>query len=261
MTYLIAQILFSLLSALLLGFILGWLFARSGRRVAQAMTVPASYNPVPIPKPIPAATPAAPQQAVQQTATAKVQAVNQAYTRSAPPPPPPPPVTPTQFTQAPPPPPPPVRGSSLDEIDSGVNLSGKGYEIETLEGVGPKTATALREIGIATISDFLRQAHTPEQREYIASQIAVRPKMVHSWASMSDLLRIHGIDHQSAELMHKSGIHSVADLAKKNVSTFVSEMEHTNTAGKRSIAPQVPTSNQMSLWIAEASTMKPAIKL
>ena len=142
-----------------------------------------------------------------------------------------------------------------------VNLSGKGYEIETLEGVGPKTGKALRAINIATVDDFLKKAQMASSRSDIAKKISVRPKMVDSWASMSDLLRIKGMDHQSAELMHASGITTIADLAKQTPSRFITKMTKVNNAGKRSIAPEIPSKTNVSDWISQASKMKAVIEV
>ena len=138
-------------------------------------------------------------------------------------------------------------------------LAGQGYEVETLEGVGPKTGKALRAAGIATLADFLLKGYKPQQRAEIATQISVRPKMIDSWASMSDLLRIEGVDHQTAELMVKSGVLTVTDLTTQQAESLQQVMEKTNKAGKRSIAPSVPSSEHIQQWIQAASKLKPVV--
>ena len=186
-----------------------------------------------------------------------------AATTATPPPPPPPPMA-TKNRIVAPPPPKPIRSTKATsgdiDLDSAVNLGGSGYEIETLEGVGPKTGVALRDIGITTIAGFLTNAYLASQRSDIAAKIAVRPKMVDSWASMSDLLRVDGVDHQAAELMHKSGLKNVADLAKQDSASFITKMEEVNTAGKRSIAPEVPSNDSVSSWVTQAKSMKTVVK-
>jgi predicted flap endonuclease-1-like 5' DNA nuclease len=131
-------------------------------------------------------------------------------------------------------------------------LSKKGYEIETLEGVGPKTGKALRDAGINTIGDLLEKTKTAEERATIAKQISVRPKMVESWVSMADILRITEIDHQTAELLVKTGVADMTDLSERAADDLEKAMQATNTAGKRSIAPEVPKSDKLSAWIQQA---------
>lgn len=240
MTYLILQILFCLIIAFSFGFLLGWLF---GRISANKNQITQPYTPP----------------------TNSVESVTRSYV-------PPPPIRSKEGkaeepkTEAPPAEvkkaeKPKSTEKAATANPSEVNLSVKGYEIETLEGVGPKTGEALRKNGIKTISDFLEQAVTSSQRSEIASKIAVRPKMVDSWASMSDLLRIKGIDHQAAELIHKSGINTVTELSQQNVDTFSAKMETVNNAGKRTIAPEVPSRGLLTDWVSQASNMKSAIKI
>lgn len=261
MTYLILQILFCLIIAFIFGFLLGWLFGRSSCKKNQ-ITQP--YVP--------------PTRAQTPPLAAAMETTKRSYA-------PPPPLPVKEAVKTPPPPPPmtvapkpapapipapapkpaptpaPVQAAAPVRPTIEAHLSTEGYEIETLEGVGPKTGTSLREIGIATISDFLQHGAAPAERSKIASSIAVRPKMVDSWASMSDLLRIKGLDHQAAELIHKSGINTVTDLSQQNVATFSAKMEAVNTAGKRSIAPEVPSSSLMTDWISQASGMKSVIEV
>jgi len=284
MTYLILQILFCLIIAFIIGFILGWLLGRASCKKNQITQpyVPQPHRvkdstPVPMPKPTPVKT---------ETATAKVQNFQSGRdtTRSYAPPPPiaAKPVERVSVKQVTPPPPPPapapVKPKAVEPVrvvptpvapaakpvsfaEFEAHLSTKGYEIETLEGVGPKTGESLREIGIATISDFLKQANLKSRRSEIASEISVRPKMVDSWASMSDLLRIKGLDHQAAELIHKSGVNTVTDLSTKSVSSFRAKMNEVNVAGKRRIAPEVPEDNHIADWIGQAAKMKSAIEV
>lgn len=147
------------------------------------------------------------------------------------------------------------------DLDSAVALSSDGYTIETLEGIGPKIGSQMRSIGIPTIEEFLRRAYLPEQRSEIADEISLRQKMVDNWACMSDLLRVEGIDHQSAELIFKSGVKLVSDLAEQDAGRFVKKMHEVNTAGAHLIAPTVPETQDVEHWIRRAENMKSVVRL
>lgn len=299
MTYLILQILFCLLIAFIFGFILGWLFGGvkgNKNQITQSYTPRRESSTAKLETSTKKAgtyhsnfTPPPPAQTEKRDITPPPPPPARVEKREAAPPPPPPPPPPTRTearpTPPPPPPPPAPEPKKVEPVKAEpvkvepvkmeptkiitpyapsaneVNLSMKGYEIETLEGVGPKTGVSLRGVGIETIADFLVRAHSPAQRAEIASDVAVRPKMVDSWASMSDLLRINGVDHQAAELMHKSGINSVTDLSTQNATTFIAQMEATNNAGKRSIAPEVPSNSLVTDWISQSSSMRSAIQV
>jgi len=148
------------------------------------------------------------------------------------------------------------------DLDTSVNLDGDGYGIETLEGIGPQTGDSFRGYGVATVGDYLRKLNQPEQREEAAASLGMsRVKMLHDWASMSDLLRVDGIDHQYSELTWAAGVHTVADLAGSNAAALTAEMERVNNAGKQLIAPTVPTQSEVSSWISRAKNMKAVVRV
>ncbi len=146
-------------------------------------------------------------------------------------------------------------------LDTNVNLDADGYDIETLEGVGPQTGGLFREYGISTVGDLLRKLHTPSSRELAAKDLNILVKPIHDWASMSDLLRVEGIDHQYAELAYTTGISTISQLAKANADDLVAEMETVNNAGKETIAPTVPTVDEVNDWISNAKNMSPVVTI
>jgi len=128
------------------------------------------------------------------------------------------------------------------DLDTSVNLDGDGYAIETLEGIGPQTGDSFRGYGVATVGDYLRKLNQPQAREEAAEALGMsRVKMLHDWASMADLLRVDGVDHQYSELAWAAGVHTVGDLANADASALVAQMETVNNAGKQLIAPTVPS--------------------
>ena len=147
------------------------------------------------------------------------------------------------------------------DLDTNVDLDGEGYDIETLEGIGPQTGELFRGYGVSTVGDYLRKLHTPSSREQAAKDLDILVKPLHDWASMSDLLRVEGIDHQNAELIYAAGVSTVGQLANSNASELVDEMSAVNSAGKQSIAPTVPATDDVSDWIARARGMSPVISI
>lgn len=144
-------------------------------------------------------------------------------------------------------------------LDTDVDLDADIYDIETLEGIGPQTGNLLRGYGVATVGDYLRKLHSPRAREQAAKDLNILVKPLHDWASMSDLLRVEGIDHQYAELVHATGISTVVDLAHSNAEELTGEMETVNNAGKQLIAPTVPNADEVRDWIARARGMSPVV--
>jgi hypothetical protein len=144
-------------------------------------------------------------------------------------------------------------------LDTSVNLDADEYLIETLEGIGPQTGNLFREYGIHTVGDFLRKLHRPASRDQAAKDLNILVKPLHDWASMADLLRVEGIDHQWAELTLATGITTIGELANSNANDLVAEMTTVNSAGKQLVAPTVPNVDQVNAWINKAKNMSPVI--
>jgi len=147
------------------------------------------------------------------------------------------------------------------DLGTAVDLDASAYEIETLEGIGPQTGNLFRGYGVATVGDFLRKLHQPMSREEAAKELNILVKPLHDWASMADLLRVEGIDHQYAELTYAAGIQTVGELARSDAQHLAGEMDRVNNAGKQLIAPTSPSAEEVNDWIGRAKNMSPVVSV
>ncbi len=145
-------------------------------------------------------------------------------------------------------------------LDTSVDVDGAGYEIESLEGIGPQTGQLLRGYGVASVGDYLRKLNLPAAREKAAKELNIKAQPLHDWASMADLLRVEGVDHQFAELAYASGIRSVLELAQTDAAVLAAKMDTTNKAGKQLMAPHAPSVEQVEDWVTRAKGMKSVVQ-
>ena len=138
------------------------------------------------------------------------------------------------------------------DLDTAVDLDGDGYGIETLEGIGPQTGDLFRGYGVATVGDFLRKLHNPVSREQAAKDLNIMVDPINKWASMADLLRIDGVDHQFSELLTAANIRTIFDLSKSDPQNLAAHLEEVNNAGKQLIAPTSPSAEQTQDWVSKA---------
>lgn len=127
--------------------------------------------------------------------------------------------------------------------------------IEDIEGIGPKIAQQLAKAGVTSISGLLKAGKSPAGRAAIAEKSGVKADSITAWVKAADLLRIRGMTPDWAELLIASGVDSVKELAQRDAANLVAAMQKTNTAGGKSISPDVPTQPQVSGFIAQAKSL------
>jgi predicted flap endonuclease-1-like 5' DNA nuclease len=133
-------------------------------------------------------------------------------------------------------------------------LDRDSYPIEEVEGIGSGYGKALRAMGIATTLDLLDRGRTSDQRQKIASDLdreQVDERVVTSWASMCDLMRLPGIRGQFAELLEFSSINSVQELAEQKTDSLARRLGDVNEAEHR--VPELPSREAVEAWIIAAA--------
>jgi len=131
------------------------------------------------------------------------------------------------------------------------------YKIEEIEGVGPKFAVRLAAAGVTTTGELLARCATPAGRKELSAAAEIRPDLVLKWANMADLLRIDGMSGQSAELLKKSGVDTVKELAQRNAANLHAKITEVNSG--RKVALEVPSAEQVAAFVAFAKTLPGAL--
>jgi transposase-like protein len=132
------------------------------------------------------------------------------------------------------------------DFEKGEHLE-DNYDIQHIEGIGPKFAEILKEMGIATTQELVTKLHKHHDKlDQVAKALQIQPETLSSWISMADLIQLPGVDGQAAELMQTVGIASVKELAITNANSLHNEMMNFNT--KSPIAPEVPSAESLTIW-------------
>ncbi len=128
------------------------------------------------------------------------------------------------------------------------------YEVEEVEGIGKSYGKKLRDIGISTTEQLLNKCCNMNGRIDVAEHIGIEDFVVHKWASMSDLMRINGIEGQFSELMVYAGIDSAQDLGQQSAGALYSKLSTSNQAQNR--VKTLPDESSLELMINQAKTLK-----
>ncbi len=121
------------------------------------------------------------------------------------------------------------------------------YDVQFIDGIGRSLAQGLKEMGINTTSDIVKKIGKNSQTiNDIAKRLKVSDAEVASWVSMSDLLKLPGMDSKVARLLQTVGISSVAELAVTNSDSLFNEMASFNS--KNALIPTIPSKDWIKRW-------------
>jgi len=99
--------------------------------------------------------------------------------------------------------------------------------VEIVEGIGPVMGQRLSRAGIETLRD-LRAASAGQ----VADAAQTSPAVAERWKVMADLMVLHEVDAQAAELLERSGVQSVEELASQDPDALHQKVRRVNTAGE-----------------------------
>lgn len=130
------------------------------------------------------------------------------------------------------------------------------YKIEDVEGIGPSMGEKLRNVGISNTDALLEAVKTPKARKELAEKTGIADKQILNFANMVDLFRVSGVGPQFAELLEKSGVDTVKELAGRVPANLAKKMEEVNQV--KNLCNRVPSETDVAKWVENAKTL-PAV--
>lgn len=125
--------------------------------------------------------------------------------------------------------------------------------IEKIEGIGPSNAQKLAKAGIRGVVGLLNKGATPAGRKSISEKSGLSTTSVLQYVNMADLFRIKGVSTQYAELLKRSGVDTVIELAQRNPENLHQKMLEVNAAKK--FVRAVPSLSMVQRWVHQAKSM------
>lgn len=127
------------------------------------------------------------------------------------------------------------------------------YKIEEIEGIGPAIGEKLKAAGVTSTDKLLENAKTKKQRKELADTTGISEAQILKFANMADLFRVKGIGQEYSELLEKSGVDTVAELAQRNAENLTAKMEEVNA--EKNLTRRTPSLTEVTKWIAEAKEL------
>ncbi|MCL1808571.1 MAG: DUF4332 domain-containing protein [Clostridiales bacterium] len=136
--------------------------------------------------------------------------------------------------------------------------------LSLIRGMDTAILKQLAEQGILTVSDLQQNTMKPKDREELAKKINVDIKTLYIWAKQAELMRVDGIDEINSEMLVKSGIRNVKDLADADTRTLMQLLDVTikNDSGAPNKVPSIAIStNELEAWQKAASALMPLFEV
>lgn len=131
------------------------------------------------------------------------------------------------------------------------------YKLTQIEGIGPKFAEILKNVGIENQTDLLRTCTSRRGRTKLEQQTHISHKLILKWTHQADLARIKGISEEYAELLEKVGVGSVPVLAHRNPEHLHATLKERNNTSH--LVRHVPGLSQVVSWVEEAKRLPKAV--
>jgi predicted flap endonuclease-1-like 5' DNA nuclease len=125
--------------------------------------------------------------------------------------------------------------------------------ISKIEGIGPTFADKLGTVGVKSTDDLLAKAADKKGRESVAASTGISEVMLLKWVNQADLQRVKGVGEEYGELLERSGVDSVPELAQRNAVNLAAKMAEVNLSLK--LTGSVPGEAAVAGWIAHAKTL------
>ena|GEM_PF-1802250 len=123
----------------------------------------------------------------------------------------------------------------------------KDRPVLDIEGIGEAFAARLGALGIRTIHE-LEEADADEA----APQIGTHPATMRQWQSMAELIDVHGIGPQYAELLVRAGVSGIRELADADPEKLVQAIEAAEAGREHRIQGGPEGAKTVARWIENA---------
>jgi len=127
------------------------------------------------------------------------------------------------------------------------------YKISEIKGMDAASQAKLAEASITNSLELLEHAGTSAQRNALAKKTGLDSKMITEWVNRADLMRLHGVGTEMANLLEECGVDSCKELQHRIAANLQVKLKETNDTKK--ITHHAPTLAQVEGWVKQAATL------
>jgi hypothetical protein len=132
---------------------------------------------------------------------------------------------------------------------------GTGIGIESLDGITPDEAQAMRQASVGNTVELLAGAGTRTGRRHLSGATGITQARLLSWVNHADLLRVAGLSIRDATILEAAGVDGVPELARRNSASLTKLLAKSYKA--KQLDP--PSQAVVEAWIQDANGRLPAV--
>jgi len=127
-----------------------------------------------------------------------------------------------------------------------------------IEGIGPKFANKLHEVGVRSTTRLLRIGATKHGREDLAEHTGISEKLILEWVNLADLMRVKGIAEEYSDLLEEAGVDTIKELRNRIPDNLYAALVKVNQ--EKALVRRLPTRGQVRAWVEHAKKLPPMIR-
>ncbi|MEL6471941.1 MAG: DUF4332 domain-containing protein [Cyanobacteria bacterium J06623_4] len=134
------------------------------------------------------------------------------------------------------------------------SITSANHPIQNLPGLSGPQIQQLKNCGIHTTFDLLRQGNSIPQRQQLSAQLNTSLKYINKWTALANLARIPGVGCQHCGLLLHAGVSTPRQLATMSVQRLHPQLLRLQVQ-LFSRADLAPDTAQVASWIQQAKAI------
>jgi predicted flap endonuclease-1-like 5' DNA nuclease len=126
-------------------------------------------------------------------------------------------------------------------------------KLETIEGIGDIYAEKLRQAGVGTVEALLEAGATPKGRKELQKATGIGHEFILDWVNRADMMRVSGIGEEYSDLLEKSGVNTVVQLAQRNPENLYQKLTEVNAEAQ--LVRRPPSRGMVEQWVQQAKAL------
>jgi len=148
--------------------------------------------------------------------------------------------------------------SAEEAAPAEVASSEGGTPIQEIQGIGPAYEKKLAAAGVSSVEGLLEKGQSADGRAAIVEASGLKEDKVLTFVNHADMFRVAGMTPDFAELLVAGGVDSPTELATRDASNLTASLGTLNE--EKHLAPEAPTEEQVSGWIAAAGGLDKVVR-